>query len=134
MVSYIKNIRFYLDDLENCSCAPTKYIEIISFYESLLLIAEYIIILFNIGSIFIPSIFNPNNIPKYGVFMYIIAVIILHCLFIYNVYEFHRGIKKDCKCVNSNQKTRLYLQTVYYGGMLVVILILGLIILLRRLK
>ena len=124
IVFYIRNVRSYLDDLENCSCAPIKYAENISLYESILLIAQYILIFCSVGNMAVPSIFNKSFISNYIWVLYSIVMLTVYFLFLYNVYEFHNGIKDDCDCVNKTQKNMLYAQAIYYGFIIAFIMIL----------
>jgi hypothetical protein len=135
IVFYIRNVRFYLDKLESCNCAPLAEAETINFFEAFYLCLQYIVILMNLAGLFVPTIFAEKWVNNKLMFVWALILFIVNALFVYHVYKFHQGIKDNCDCADKIQKDMLYVQAVYYGLVIAaVIFILTAILFLRLSK
>lgn len=120
--AFIYKIRAYLDDLKNCSCAPSVYAGRIHTIELFYLSITGLYILVTVGSMFLSKKagnkkLSPAVSKSYLAFMlaYLMILICVHCTFIYNVYEFYRFIKTKCPCAEHWEKDVMYLQAVLYA-------------------
>lgn len=129
LVFYIRNVRYYLDQLSSCSCAPLQYTSTLSQIESILLVILYIGIAFNLFMLItgysiqsgirgmMQSKFGLMGVAGVGILsvLYLLFVLVLYLMFIYNTYEYHKNLLPDCKCINTTYSEMLYIQAVYYG-------------------
>lgn len=114
----------YLGDLKRCNCAPKLYA---SRLENLELIY---IALYAIG--IITAIFSTNLmklVRMSGTLLtsiFVIALLVIYLLFIYNAYQFQDNLNETCGCALKWSRVVVYIQAIMYSIPLITIL-LGLI-------
>jgi hypothetical protein len=106
-----------------------QYTSTLSQLESILLVILYIGIAFNLFMMItgysvqagilgiMQSKFGLMGVAGVGLVsvLYLIFVLVLCMMFIYNTYQYHKNLLPDCKCINSTYSEMLYIQAVYYG-------------------
>jgi hypothetical protein len=125
----IYKIHEYLVGLRSCACAPQVYAARLSALELFYLATTGLSLLFSLASLFMSdqklSPIAARNIMALS-FAFVCLVLLVHCFFVYNVYEFFITLKSQCKCAMEWERQVMYVQALLYS-MPILALIVGII-------
>lgn len=139
---YIQKIRQYLDNIDDCKCAPLEYVHNIAKFETAFVYVLYFVCGVHLLNIVYPQwisiiYINKSIVPLVFAFTILVYVglILLSMFFIYNVYEYYMHLLPNCSCIEEIESLMMYLQSFFYiaqYGIPFVMLVISIISLYRN--
>ena len=103
----------YLGDLKSCACSPNLYANRLKTLESIYIALYGLGIVTALFSTTLMKLIRMNG--KIITSIFLVALLTVYLLFIYNVYEFQNNLDSKCGCAIKWSRIIIYVQAILYA-------------------